>query len=1144
MRANDSTLQADVTPPPSSERLTALTARLPSVPRDAYVVGQQVARGGIGRVMMARDLRLDRPVAIKELLVWNEAQVQRFVREAVLTAKLQHPAIVPIYEAGRWSDGEPFYAMKLVSGRTLSDLIDESKTLAERLSLLPHVITAAQAIAYAHSQRILHRDLKPANVLVGEFGETVVIDWGLAKGLADEDAPTTGRSPVASQDGLTLDGAVMGTPAYMPPEQAAGARVDERADVYALGAMLYHVIAAAPPYHGVSWQEVFFRIATEGPRPIEELAPAISDELCAIVHKAMARDPADRYRTAKELADDLHRFQTGQIVAAHTYSTARLLRRFWQRNRTALSITASALALVTMVVIGAFVRTEAERRTALAREVEAEAARRVAEEARRAADEARAAAEAAAREATARADGMTLFQAQDALARDPNETLAWLKTLSPSFSDAGEVRRLAADARARGISRAFRGHTGHINDVVALPDGRRFASASDDRTVRIWDVATATSRVLTGHTDEVWRVVPFPDGRRIVSASKDATVRVWDVDTGAELSRFGIPAPPRYLFVRKNGGLVGCSTQSPRMAWVWEPGAPSARLLGDPEELSRCAVSQDGLRAVLEDKDGRVTWSEVDDGRLHSMGAVVPAARDEWWMSADGRVALRGTKAPSGRWELERWDLDAGRRRRFSVASGAERVLLTKAGDRLIFAGPEHVEIHDARTGALMRKMPGHGAPINEIDIQDDERVLLSGGFDHAVRTWDLVTGEIHSYAGLAGVASTVDAWPDGRSVIAASSAGDARLFDPGSTGVALTDHGRPALGLAVSATGRVASIDDAGNLRITGVAGELVAEHAVPAALGLRLVASPDRTRFACAAWETRFERTEPAPPGASRHAALALGTFDAERPTIVQVPAQVSHLAWHPDGEAVFVALMDGTVQKVTLDGAMTEIERLQAVALTLAVAPDGASLAVGGSDGLVRVTELATGRRRDLGHHTQAVSALAYSQAGLLASGCRDHTFRIWRPNDGTFRSFQASGSGVLHVRFSPDAKTLFLINSAESTVRRWAVESGEQLSTLVGFSGPLAGFTLSEDGGRVLAWSEGGTPRLLDVATGKSRALVSHGDEVVAGAFTLDGQRIVTLGRKGMVRAWPDDLPQTMPELRAWLDAATLDRIEPR
>src|SRR6185436_15718483 len=137
----------------------------------------------------------------------------------------------------------------------------------------------------AHSQRIIHRDLKPANVLVGEFGETVVIDWGLAKGLSEEDAPIATGEATISGDGLTVDGAVVGTPAYMPPEQAAGKAVDERADVYAIGAMLYQLIGAVPPYHDAPVHRLLSTIAREAPRPLDEIEPAVAHELFAIVQK-------------------------------------------------------------------------------------------------------------------------------------------------------------------------------------------------------------------------------------------------------------------------------------------------------------------------------------------------------------------------------------------------------------------------------------------------------------------------------------------------------------------------------------------------------------------------------------------------------------------------------------------------------------------------------------------------------------------------------------------------------------------------------------------------------------------------------------------------------------------------------------------
>src|SRR5262249_39665936 len=160
------------------------------------------------------------------------------------------------YEAGRWPTGEPFYAMEMVRGVSLDHVIPGKRTLDERLALLPNVIAAADALAYAHSQHIIHRDLKPGNVLVGKFGETVVIDWGLAKDLENpNDAPPKPAAPVpfptdAADAGLTVAGSVMGTPSYMPPEQARGEVVDERADVYSLGAILYSVLAGRPPYRG------------------------------------------------------------------------------------------------------------------------------------------------------------------------------------------------------------------------------------------------------------------------------------------------------------------------------------------------------------------------------------------------------------------------------------------------------------------------------------------------------------------------------------------------------------------------------------------------------------------------------------------------------------------------------------------------------------------------------------------------------------------------------------------------------------------------------------------------------------------------------------------------------------------------------
>ena len=225
--------------PPRMEGGSRSEGLLPVVDPSHYSILGELARGGLGRILRARDLRLDRPVALKEMLTPAREADPRFIAEALFTARLQHPAIVPVYEAGRWPGGEPFYSMKLVSGRSLAEVIAERHTLEERLALLPHVLAVTEAMAYAHSERIIHRDLKPANVLVGDFGETVVIDWGLAKDLSREEGPRPGERPFPAPPGadgaLTHVGTVMGTPAYMPPEQAAGQPVNERADVVRAG---------------------------------------------------------------------------------------------------------------------------------------------------------------------------------------------------------------------------------------------------------------------------------------------------------------------------------------------------------------------------------------------------------------------------------------------------------------------------------------------------------------------------------------------------------------------------------------------------------------------------------------------------------------------------------------------------------------------------------------------------------------------------------------------------------------------------------------------------------------------------------------------------------------------------------------------
>jgi serine/threonine protein kinase len=315
-------------------------------------VSSELTRGGVGRILKAHDERLDRPVAVKELLSSNAKSRERFRREVAITARLQHPAIVPIYDAGIWRRDEPYYVMKLVSdGRTLKELIADRATLLERLALLPNVIAVADAIAYAHSVGIIHRDIKPSNILVGRFGETVVIDWGVAKDLSTSppDGAIDAHPDPALASDVTSAGAVVGTPQYMSPEQACGNEVDRRADVYALGAVLYHLVAGEAPFAGSTSREILERVKHELPVPLAQRSKTVPPELATIIQKAMAPNPADRFGDAQELVEDLKRFQTGQLVRAHQYSASTLVHRWLRRNSLPVGIAALFLALLTIV---------------------------------------------------------------------------------------------------------------------------------------------------------------------------------------------------------------------------------------------------------------------------------------------------------------------------------------------------------------------------------------------------------------------------------------------------------------------------------------------------------------------------------------------------------------------------------------------------------------------------------------------------------------------------------------------------------------------------------------------------------------------------------------------------------------------------
>jgi serine/threonine protein kinase/tetratricopeptide (TPR) repeat protein len=322
------------------------------------------ARGGLGAVFVALDEELHREVALKQILdqhADDPASRSRFLLEAEITGGLEHPGIVPVYGLGTHGDGRPYYAMRFIRGDSLKEAIerfhadeglkrDPGRRSLELSKLLRRFLDVCNAIDYAHSRGVLHRDIKPGNVIVGRYGETLVVDWGLAKALGRREPGTdteerTLAPSSANGSAETLPGSALGTPAYMSPEQAAGDldRMGARSDVYSLGATLYSILTGRPAFESDDVGEVLRRVhAGEFPAP-RKLEPAIDPALEAVCLKAMSQQPAGRYATPKALADDVELWMADEPVTAWRETLARRARRWARRHRPAVAGAAASL---------------------------------------------------------------------------------------------------------------------------------------------------------------------------------------------------------------------------------------------------------------------------------------------------------------------------------------------------------------------------------------------------------------------------------------------------------------------------------------------------------------------------------------------------------------------------------------------------------------------------------------------------------------------------------------------------------------------------------------------------------------------------------------------------------------------------------
>jgi WD40 repeat protein len=698
---------------------------LPAVPPSAYAIGREVARGGMGRILAADDLRIGRPVAVKELLGKSPALAARFEREARVTARLQHPGIVPIYEIGAWPDGTPFYAMRMIEGSTLREALKDRAALDERLALLPAVIAAAEAVAFAHDKRVIHRDLTPNNILVGAHGDTVVIDWGLAKDLSDarEDAAPAGPyRDQPSGEGLTRAGAVIGTAAYMPPEQARGESVDERADVYALGAILYHLLANAPPYRATKSDELLALVQAAPPSPVASIARGAPRDLTSIVDKAMSREPNARYANAGELAAELRRFQTGQVVAAHHYSYGERARR-WMRSHRGLVI-GTSVAFAAILITGSIAlrsilgerdradtqRERADEQRALAEQTNAELLEEQGRQELLAGNPTRAAVWLSAAYSAGDRNRSLRFLLGSAM-RDVETPRQLLEcgasvhtlTLSPDKSTllaaCGHMVRLWR--LSDGVQlRAFSSGTGNWTKAKYSRDGTSIAAYGTDGVARIYDAATGELRQeLPGHGDRITNVDWSHDGRTLLTSSFDRKVRLWDSVTG-KLVRTIDAASPTEIGVR--GGSIGDDL-------LWS-----------------------------RDRTDLKIW----DARTGALLRTMQTFRDD-------AVPVGG--------DLDRRDPD-----RLLVMCGIDRT----------------VKLWDAGTGELVRAFSGHTDAVMVCELSADRKTLVTASHDGTAKVWDTSSGKVLQSVSPGGLVGSAKLSADGTMLVTAGPGSGVRVWD------------------------------------------------------------------------------------------------------------------------------------------------------------------------------------------------------------------------------------------------------------------------------------------------------------------------------------------------------------------------------
>lgn len=980
------------------------------------------ASGGMGRVLLVHDTSTDRNIALKELLPASEGSTHgvdspvrqmtqmasRFLLEGRITAQLEHPSIVPVYELGRRKNGTLYYTMKLVRGKTLAAAIADAKTLEERLRLLSHFIDLCQAIAFAHDRGVLHRDIKPPNIMVGEFGETVVLDWGVAKVKKEPDMYEEEIRATSSLFGMdekdwkeTAYGTAIGTPHYMPPEQAQGLldEIDERSDVYALGAVLYEILTGEVPFHGKSAREIITRVVNTEPPAIARYEPDAPPELISICTKAMSKARDKRYPSAKALAEELQKFQSGALVGAYNYTFSEIARRYYRKHKAMVNTVGAAAAAIALVCIFAYINILMARNRERAQRLIAEQEAYLAEirladaymddykydDARRILDE-------------------TLPEKRDVewayLAARASQDIATLDHGAPvtsaQYSPDGKrilTRALPSvilwDAAAFDRLHEWSFGETRIYNCEFSPGGNYVVIALGDATTRVLDAATGEELArIEGHVGPVRNASFSPDEQRLVTAGSDGVVKAWDWRAGKELMAFrGHGSQLQYASFMDDGHtVVSWSIDEDIRLWDAATGAQLAQLDGfrvrPNDALDRFAYIKGNEAIVADARTGAELWrSPVQEGALQHA-----------FISIDNAYVVADSSDGAARvWRLN----SEGVADTFSVGEPVWYALLSPDSRRLFTETARgRIDVWDRTSHEKINELSGHGRPTMTLAVSPGGKHVLSASHDGTARIWDAVRP---------------------------------RSYDP------VTALARPAMAVAVSPDGKtIASLGLDNTLRVIDAATHRERYRiACQSVLSERSVAfSPDDRFLAVTLDETM-------PMVFSADTGQFISRFEGHA-------SAVTRLGFSPAGDAVVSVSVDHTVRVWdTPTGEPRELLTGHTETVTAAAfSPDGQRIASASIDNTARIWDGKSGNLVFTLEHPRDVMDVAFSHDGAqVATGCVDGSVRLWDSESGVLvRALPGVSVPVVRLMFT-DADKRVLAATNDGSIRVWDTGTGE-------------------------------------------------------------------------------------------------------